>query len=90
MSKFLKRCLAELIEEYKSKPYEYWKSFQFSSCFEKKFEGKLVQVEIHLLEDTNDYLNISISIDRGFWLISFFPYSSNFIVRKKSGDSRVG
>jgi len=85
MSRFLKVCLSKLLEEYENKPDEYWRNFKFTSCFEREFQGKTVQVEIHLLEDTKDYLNILISIDRGFWLLSFFPCSTNFLVRKQTG-----
>jgi len=76
---FVKRCLQKLLEEYESKPYEYWKSVEFPITFERVFEGKEIQVEIHLDESTAEYLQIGVSVDAG-WRSLFYPFGITFLV----------
>lgn len=82
MSRFIKRCLRELTAEYKCKPYDYWDTVDMPITFERAFEGKEVQVEIHVLESTPEYLQIGISVDAG-WRSFFYPFGQSFIVEKK-------
>lgn len=81
MSRFIKRCLRELTIEYKSKPYEYWEKASLPLTFERIFEGKNVQVEIHTLESSDEYLQIGISVDAG-WRSFFYPFGQSFIIKK--------
>jgi hypothetical protein len=82
MSKFVKLCLRELMVEYKDKPYDYWETVEMPITFERVFEGKVVQVEIHVLESTPEYLQIGISVDAGRRSL-FYPFGQSFIVEKK-------
>ena len=81
MSKFIKRCLSQLLEEYEAKPCEYWAAVDWPITFEKVFEGYNIQVEIHILESTSEYLQIGISVDAG-WRSFFYPFGKSFIVEK--------
>ena len=88
MSRFVKRCLRGLVEEYKSKPYEYWEKASLPLTFERVFEGRTVQVEIHILESTPEYLQIGISVDTG-WRSFFYPFGESIIIEKDAaGNSR--
>lgn len=40
------------------------------------------QVEVDLLENTEEYVHVGIAIDDGHLLSSIFPLSASFIVRK--------
>lgn len=51
-------------------------------AYEVQFESKSYQVEVELLENTPEYVNVSISVDDGSLPASIFPLGYN-IVRKK-------
>jgi hypothetical protein len=51
--------------------------------YEIEFESKTLQVEVELLENTESYVHVIISIDDGHWLRAMHPLSSSFI-REKS------
>jgi hypothetical protein len=48
-------------------------------AYEVEFEGKAYQVEVQLLEDTDKYLHVGISVDDGSIPASFRPLSESFI-----------
>jgi hypothetical protein len=62
---------AELLSELSDEP-----------CYEIEWEGKNYQVEIHLLENTDTYLHVGVSVDDGSIPASFTPLSSSFIRNK--------
>ena len=66
-AKSYSQLLAELSEE---------------QVYEVKDEGKTYQVEVDILENTNDYLHIGISVDDGSIPASFRPLSQSFIREK--------
>jgi hypothetical protein len=47
-----------------------------------EFEGKAYQLEVQLLEDTDKYLHVGISVDDGSIPVSFRPLSESFIREK--------
>jgi hypothetical protein len=51
-------------------------------AYEVQFESKSYQVEVELLENTPEYVNVSVAVDDGTLSASIFPLSYNF-VRKK-------
>ena len=51
-------------------------------AYEVQFESKSYQVEVELLENTPEYVNVSVAVDDGTLPASIFPLSYNF-VRKK-------
>lgn len=50
--------------------------------YEVTVDSKQYQVEVVLLEDTPEYLNVSIAVDDGSLPASIFPASESFFCRK--------
>ena len=50
--------------------------------YEVEDESKRYQVEVQLLEDTSEYLHISIAVDDGSLPASIHPESETFLCRK--------
>jgi len=57
-----------------------------SECYEAEFESKKYQVEVDLLENTEQYIHVGVSVDDGSLPASFRPVSSSFI-RNKDGSN---
>lgn len=53
------------------------------NVYEVAFESKNYQVEGDLLENTPEYVNVSVSVDDGTLPASIFPVSRNFIRKKE-------
>ena len=53
-------------------------------AYEVVYDSKTYQVEADLLENTQDYMNVCISVDDGSLPQSFFPASRSFIRKKAS------
>jgi hypothetical protein len=51
-------------------------------AYETECEGKTYQVEVQLLENTDRYVHVSVSVDDGSVPASFRPLSSSFIREK--------
>lgn len=58
-----------------------------SDCYEVEFELKKYQVEIALLEDTEKYIHVAVSVDDGSLPASFSPAFSSFILNKDGSNS---
>ena len=84
----LKRFLREVVADYESKPYEYWETITLPITFERVFEGKEVQAEIHMLESEAEYRHISISVDEGF-LFGYRPVGTSIIIQKDDKEDRI-
>lgn len=56
--------------------------------YEVVFNGKNHQVDVELLENTDKYLQVGVSVDDGSVPASFRPLSSSFIREKPSGGDR--
>ncbi|MGA2087226.1 MAG: hypothetical protein ABSG60_17095 [Terracidiphilus sp.] len=55
-------------------------------CYEVEVDSKHFQVEVQLLENTNEYVHVSVDVDDGSLPWSIFPVSQTFIRQKdKSG-----
>jgi hypothetical protein len=50
--------------------------------YEVEFDSKVHQVEVELLENTEEYLHVMVGIDDGSLPASMFPVSQSFICRK--------
>jgi len=60
-----------------------------SECYELEFESRKYQVEVELLENTERFIHVGISVDDGSLPASFRPVSSSFIINKDgSNDPR--
>lgn len=55
-------------------------------AYEVEFEGKVYQVEVQVLEDTDKYLHVGISVDDGSIPASFHPLSESFIRQKPQSE----
>jgi hypothetical protein len=53
-----------------------------SECYEVEFQSKRYQVEVAILENTERYILVGISVDDGSLPASFRPVSSSFICNK--------
>ncbi len=58
-----------------------------NECYEVEFEFKKYQVEVDLLENTERYIHVVVSVDDGRLPASFRPVSSSFICEKETPDS---
>jgi hypothetical protein len=55
------------------------------AAYEVEFESKKYQVEVDLVENTETYVHVILSVDDGSFPDSFFPLTSGFI-RSKDGS----
>jgi len=81
----VKRYLSKTCEEYEAKSYEYWKAQKFPIVFEERIEGlegKVIEVDIDILESTPEYLHLSVTVAAG-GISAYVPYTTGFIVEKK-------
>ena len=53
--------------------------------YEVEFESGKYQVEVELLENTDKYINVAVSVDDGTLPASFLPLTANFIRQKDGG-----
>jgi hypothetical protein len=53
-----------------------------SECYEVEFGSKKCQVEVELLENTERYIGVGVSVDDGSLPASFWPVASSFICNK--------
>jgi hypothetical protein len=56
-------------------------------AYEVQFGTGMLQVEVHLLENTANYVHVAISVDDGSFLGSIRPLSSSFIRQKEQAGS---
>ena len=50
--------------------------------YEIEMDSKIYQVEVQLLENTDQYLHVSVSVDDGSLRGAFRPLSESFIIKK--------
>ncbi len=55
-------------------------------AYETEFEGDKYQVEVQLLESTDTYVHVGVSVDDGSIPASFRPLSSSFIREKQQRE----
>jgi hypothetical protein len=55
-----------------------------AECYQVKFQGKQYNVEVQILENTNDYIHVMVGVDDGSLPTSFRPLSESFIRQKDS------
>ena len=54
--------------------------------YEVEFESKKYQVEVQLLENTDSYVHVGVSVDDGHFWRAMRPLSSSFISRKDGSE----
>jgi hypothetical protein len=52
--------------------------------YQVEFQGKQYDVEVQILENTNDYIHVGVGVDDGSLPASFRPLSDSFIRQKDS------
>ena len=80
--KNLKAWCRAKAEEFERMGYAHWKKQSYPIATEVSVGGETLQVEVDLLEDTDEYLHVSVIADDGGWWNALFPSASSFIVRK--------
>jgi hypothetical protein len=55
-------------------------------AYEVEFDSKRYQVEVELLENTDEYVYVMVAVDDGSLPASIFPLTHDF-VRKKEGSN---
>jgi hypothetical protein len=55
-------------------------------AYEVEFDSRKYQVEVEILENTEKYLNIAVSVDDGSLPASILPSTHNFICQKPTTD----
>jgi DNA relaxase NicK len=54
--------------------------------YEVEFESKKYQVEVQILENTDNYVHVSVAVDDGHFWRAMRPLSSSFICRKDGSE----
>ena len=85
----IRRYLDQVVGEYESKPYDYWKSLSETIAFEREFDSHNIQFEIYLLESTPEYVHIGFSADAGGFS-AYFPVGTDIIVKKTNSTAGAG
>jgi hypothetical protein len=57
-------------------------------AYEVEFDGKRYQVEVQLLENTDQYVHVGVDVDDGSLPASFRPLSDSFIREKQNRSSK--
>jgi len=58
-------------------------------CYEVEFKSKKYQVEVELLEDTELYIHVGISVDDGSLPASLWPAASSFVCLKNGPTTAI-
>jgi hypothetical protein len=53
-------------------------------AYEVEFDGKRYQVEVQLLENTDQYVHVGVNVDDGSLPASFRPLSDSFVREKQN------
>lgn len=53
--------------------------------YEIEFESKKYQIEVELLENTDNYVHVGIAVDNGHFWRAMRPVSSSFICKRTAG-----
>jgi len=77
----LRRFAQVLRQEAECKPVEYWLQQEYPSTYISSFEGNEVQVEISLLEKTDEFIQLGIALSDSGWICQFVPVGICAVVR---------
>jgi hypothetical protein len=81
----LKRCLQAEVNAQALKSYDEFLHTKDTNGYEKGSGKEWYQVTITVLEKTEEYVHVMVSVDDGRWR-AFFPLSHSFLIHK---DGRV-
>lgn len=80
----LRQLVRQISKDVERKPMSYWSAVEFPHSFTECACGAEIDVEIVLLEETDDYFHLGVSISDAGWLSQFLPVSTPAIVRAPS------
>lgn len=75
----LKKDAKVVAAEVEAKPYAYWYSAELPINFERSFDGRMVQVEIDMLERGDEYVQLGISTS-GDYRTSLHPVGVTVVI----------
>lgn len=76
-------ALTQEVERWSKMPWkELLCALQDTHDYQVDFGGKHYQVEVQLLENTEDYVQVSVAIDDGSFSMSIHPLSCSFVTQK--------
>jgi hypothetical protein len=58
------------------------------NAYEVEFQSQNYQVEVELLENTDEYVHVRVSVDDGHFWRAMCPLSSSFICKKRTSHSQ--
>lgn len=85
----LRKLATAIAREVEGKPYDYWCAAELPLVSERSFKGRTVQVKIDMLERTNDYVHLIVSVS-GDNTTSYFPVSDAVIVENPTAPRPEG
>lgn len=77
----LRAHVRQMASELEMKSYEHWGAQEFPIVFQRVVDDEEIQVQIDLLENTDEYLHLLVAISGSFFS-QFFPVSRSFMVYK--------
>ncbi len=78
------------LERWKAMSYEELATeLEEEQVYEVERNGKKYQVEVKLLEDTDKYLHVVVSVDDGSLPASLSPLGASFVREKSSGTAQT-
>jgi len=82
---YLRRALQAEVDAQALKSYDEFMQLDEEIVHEKGRGDNWYQVEVQVLEKTEEYVHVSVSVDDGGWR-AFFPLTRSFLIYK---DGRV-
>jgi len=76
----LKRCAQQIADRISARGYSFWSQRADLWVFQCMFEGSELQVEVEVLESTEEYALVMVAVDDGGLLWGFFPAATSFRV----------
>lgn len=58
------------------------------NAYEVEFQSEKYQVEVQLLENTDEYIHVGVSVDDGHFWRAMRPLFSSFICKKRTSHSQ--
>ena len=58
------------------------------NAYEVEFQSEKYQVEVQLLENTDEYIHVGVSVDDGHFWRAMHPLFSSFICKKRTSHSQ--
>lgn len=80
--RILKQLCHDITLDLGREPYSHWSQVSFPVVYTEEREGCVLNVELVLLEDEEEYVHIAVNVDTGGLIDSFAPVGDSFITKK--------